>query len=358
MRFLGHVAVDGGSVGFFRDGGLCGGGGRDGEGGGGGDDFLEGGEFGMDQGGAFGGGDGGGVFCAGAFVEDGLGHGFQAPDEAGVGQELQAVVGRINLPPIKSVAGTALEAVVVIVPALAERDEGEDGAVARIIVGLEAAFAHEMGHGVDTTGAVEKDGRADKKAPNQHLAAGRAERGGIELEQPAGAEEREGEGDGDDEVEAVEPNELGELREVLDLGVICGEIAAAGNPADLRPPETVDVGRVGVVGLVGVEMVMTVVVGPPERAALHGGASAEGEDKLAKPGRAIGFVGEVAVVDAGDKKHPDEVERHGGPDRDWADADPERGQAARVQKDERHDADPIHSVGFGAHLLGAVWTII
>ena len=43
---------------------------------------------------------------------------------------------------------------------------------------------------------------------------------------------------------------------------------------------------------------------------------------------------------------------------DWADANPERSQAARVQKDERHDADPIHSVGFGAHLLGAVWTII
>jgi len=29
-----------------------------------------------------------------------------------------------------------------------------------------------------------------------------------------------------------------------------------------------------------------------------------------------------------------------------------------VQKDERHDADPIYSVGFGAHLLGAVWTMI
>ena len=113
-----------------------------------------------------------------------------------------------------------------------------------------------------------------------------------------------------------------------------------------------------VVAVMVTAVVMAVMIGPPERTSFHRGAREDREKKLAHPRGAVGFVGEVAVVDAGDKKHPDEVECHGGPDRDWADANPERSQAARVQKDERHDADPIHSVGFGAHLLGAVWTII
>ena len=47
----------------------------------------------------------GGMLGAGPFVEDRLRHGLQAPDEARPGQELQAVVGRIDLPPIESVAG-------------------------------------------------------------------------------------------------------------------------------------------------------------------------------------------------------------------------------------------------------------
>ena len=72
-------------------------------------------------------------------AEHGGRHGLEAPDEAGPGEALQQVVGDVDLPPEEPVAGRALVAVVVVVPALAERDDREDEAVARVVLGLVAA---------------------------------------------------------------------------------------------------------------------------------------------------------------------------------------------------------------------------
>src|SRR5690606_13894566 len=154
----GEVLVVGGGFGFFGHLGLGGGGGGHGEGGGGGHDFFERGILGVQVRGALGGGDGLLVLGAHAFLQDGLRHGLEAPDQAGPGKEFQAVVGRVDFPPIEAVAGAAVEAVVVVVPAFAEADDGEDEAVAGVVAGLVAALAHEVGHGVDAGGAVEEGG--------------------------------------------------------------------------------------------------------------------------------------------------------------------------------------------------------
>jgi len=153
--------------------------------------------------------------------------------------------------------------------------------------------------------------------------------GAYGLKEGAGAESGEREENRDDEVEAVEPHELGEFREVLDLGVVGREIAAGRDPADMGPEEAVDVGRMGVLRIVGVEVMVAMMVGPPERAALDGRRGPQREEELADAGRAVGLVGEVAVVDAGDGKHADEVECDGGPDGDGAPADPDHGEARR-----------------------------
>jgi hypothetical protein len=59
---------------------------------------------------------------------------------------------------------------------------------------------------------------------------------------------------------------------------------------------------------VAVLVVYTMIGGPPERAFLHAGLSKKGQDKLKYPGSRIGVVREVAVVSAGNKKHPEKVE--------------------------------------------------
>src|SRR6185369_2763694 len=147
------------------------------------------------------------------------------------------------------------------------------------------------------------DGGADKESPYEHLRAVRMQAGRKVLEQHASHEGRDREENRHDEVEAVQENELGIFREIANLGVVGREIAAAGDPADVRPKETVHVWGVGVFRLIAVLVMVAVVVGPPERTALDGGAGEDREHELAETRGAIRFVREIPMMDAGDGKH-------------------------------------------------------
>ncbi len=126
-------------------------------------------------------------------------------------------------------------------PAFAEGDDGEDRAVAGIVVGFEATLAHQVGHGIDAARAVKEKGGADEETPHEHLPTVGAEGRGEGFEGDSETEEGNGKEDRHDEIEAVEPDELGKFREILDLGIVGGEVAFAGNPADVRPPESMNV---------------------------------------------------------------------------------------------------------------------
>ncbi len=228
----------------------------------------------------------------------------------------------------------------------------------RVVLGLEPPAAEEVRHRVDAGRAVEEEGRADEEAPDEQLPAVRVQPRGVELEELAAAEDGEGEGEGDDRVEAVEEDELRILGQVAHRRVVGREIAAAGDPADVGPPEAVDMRRVGVLGLVGMLVMMPVMIGPPEGAALHRGGAEEGEEELADPRGAVGLVREVPVVDAGDREHADEVQGDGRPDREGTGSGPDCAQAAQVQDDKRDATDPIHAIRLLAHALGAAGSII
>ncbi len=103
---------------------------------------------------------------------------------------------------------------------------------------------------------------------------------------------------------------------------------------------------------------MAMMVGPPERAALHRGASEDREEELAHARGAVSFVGEIAVMDTRHRKHTDEVERDGGPDGERTCADPNHAETAGVEEDEWHDSHPIHAIGFVAHFFGPFRAII
>src|SRR3954464_8874486 len=97
-----------------------------------------------------------------------------------------------------------------------------------------------------------------------------------------------------DEVEAIQENQLRVFREVLDLRVVGREVALAGNPADVRPPETVDMRRMRVGVFIGVLVMMPMMVGPPKRSALHGRAGKHRQEKLADARSLVSFVRKIA----------------------------------------------------------------
>ena len=55
-------------------------------------------------------------------------------------------------------------------------------------------------------------------------------------------------------------------------------------------------------------MVVTVVRGPPQRSSLHRGGPGDAQHELPEPVHAVGAVGEVPVVRAGDREHAEQVE--------------------------------------------------
>lgn len=92
-------------------------------------------------------------------------------------------------------------------------------------------------------------------------------------------------------------------------------------------------------------MMVTMGGGPPERASLHGGISEGCEEELDGAGGLEGFVGKVAVVEAGDGEHPDEVEEDRGNDDGPIDPDPEAKEAAGVEEDEGEGPLPVDLIG-------------
>ena len=75
---------------------------------------------------------------------------------------------------------------------------------------------------------------------------------------------------------------------------------------------------------------MPMMISPPERSALRGGGSPQGEKELADPAGAVSFMGEVPVVDAGDSEHADEIKRDRGADRKGTPTGPDHGKTCEV----------------------------
>jgi hypothetical protein len=117
----------------------------------------------------------------------------------------------------------------------------------------------------------------------------------------------------------------------------------------MAPGKAVAQRRVAVLGPVGVHVVVPVVRGPPQRAALRGGCAQHCEGELHPAPGAKRLMREVAVIEAGDGEHAKCIQRQRRDQRDRAHADPGQREAAGVDRDERHLAQPVDA----ARLAGA-----
>ena len=233
--------------------------------------------------------------------------------------------------------------VVVVVPALAERDEREERIVAAVVVRVVAAPSPAMRERVDRDGGVEQHDGRHEEAPDEHLRRARPELGMVALQPAAPQEQRRRERDRHEHVEAIEQAQLGEALEVAHARAVGAEAGAREEPAHVAAQEA-RARRMRIVLGVGVAMVVAVVRGPPERSALHAARADHAEHELHDARRAERAVREVAVVERGDREHAQRVQRERRPERDRRDAGEEHAEAHEVHADERHDAHPVDAV--------------
>src|SRR5687767_8446267 len=153
-------------------------------------------------------------------------HLSEVPHDAERGEQPQSVIGEIDLPPVEPLARGAGEAVVVVMPALAEGRQREPRVVARIVARAVAARTETMCDRVDGEGRVVQGDGGDAQAPDHELhAAQRVQRH---------AEQKRGGG-----IVAVEPAQLRIAREIRHQRRARGEVLARQEPADVAPKEAV-----------------------------------------------------------------------------------------------------------------------
>src|SRR5687768_9364193 len=98
--------------------------------------------------------------------------------------------------------------VVIVVPALAERDEREQPIIAARIARAIALLAEYMREGIDGVRAVIAQDRGDEESPYEHLPAVRAELRRHVLEQHTQKEHTHRQCDRHQDVEAIEQAQL------------------------------------------------------------------------------------------------------------------------------------------------------
>ena len=232
----------------------------------------------------------------------------------------------------------------VVVPALAEGQQGEPEIVAAVVAGVETAAAVPVRQRVDGHRGMEQHHGGNEEAPHQHLRPVGAQLRGRAFQQRAKTVQGGGQQHRHHGVVAVQPAQLRVARQVGDARPVRAETLAGQEPARMAPPEPALVRRMRIGRGIGVAMMVAVVRGPPQRSTLHAGGADQREHELQHARGAEGAVREVAVVEAGDGEHPHCVQRDRHGHRDRRHPDPEHGDARQVQADEGHHAQPVDAV--------------
>src|SRR5207302_10161724 len=95
------------------------------------------------------------------------GHFAEVPDDPEPGHDLQRVISDVNLPPEEALARRSHKVMMVVVPALTEREQGEEPVVAAGVGGLVAARTEKMRERIDCEGVVPQQHGAQAEAPDE-----------------------------------------------------------------------------------------------------------------------------------------------------------------------------------------------
>ena len=206
----------------------------------------------------------------------------------------------VELVPGEAVTGGDRVGVVVVVPALAEGQERDPPAVARVVARREAAAAPHVGRRVHQPRRVQAEDDAEEDAPEHHRPAADGEQDEAEQRQR-------------DVVIAVEPaveRVGGEIGRVLrhQRGVVVVRIAEE-DPPHVRPEPAV-VRRVRIAVAVGVLVVDAMRRDPENRPALERQRPADGQEVLEGLRRLVAAMGVQPVVAQADAEADGEPVQH------------------------------------------------
>lgn len=233
---------------------------------------------------------------------------------------------------------------VIVVPAFTERDEREQQAIATFIARVKATLSKNVREGVDEERSVEKDRRADKETPHQQLPASYAQSRSEVIQSFAKTKKGKCQTCRDHEVEAVQEDKLGIFREITNDAVVGGEIFTARHPSDVRPPKTGERRGMHVVFSVRMLVMMPMDRRPPQRAALHRRVSEHREEELTDSRCLECAMRKVAMIKAGDCKHPNPVKQHGDRNSSPAPSHPNDAKAAEVNEDKREAPPKLEGI--------------
>ena len=110
-----------------------------------------------------------GIYCVGveglAFGQDFFGDAAEFADQAEPRENFQRVVGDVDFPPIEALTGAGHIVMMVVVPAFAERDQGQEPIILAGVGGGETAIAENVRERIDGERAVPEKNGAEEEAP-------------------------------------------------------------------------------------------------------------------------------------------------------------------------------------------------
>jgi len=137
-------------------------------------------------------------------------------------------------------------------------------------------------------------------------------------------------------VEPAKLREFGEIGDVVEARVV---VFVGDDPADVRPEETEESGRVDVVFLIGEAMMVPMVGCPPEDALLRRGHGHEGDNELEDAAGLEGTMGEIAVIARGHPEHAHGDEGDAGDQIGPAKRDEENSDGGQMNQGKRRCTD-------------------
>jgi hypothetical protein len=252
---------------------------------------------------------------------------------------------------------------VVVVPALAVREQGDDPVVAAVVGRLVVAVAPDMGDRVDRPGAVKHDDRAHEHSPDEQAGgelAGAGQRAGgkpADREANRGDQGRVGHVDPKPRAAALERDVEGIAEQVADIPLIAEHVAVVAvlhqQPAHVPPEEP---GQRGVgIGLLIRLLVVHAVDRDPAGGRILERADAKDGQRVLEPLRAgEALMREEAVVSDRDAEHAEEKVAGDGGGHSGPTKKPGQEGEQRRRVDHRQGQQ---IVPLDRHGLGGLWDV-
>ena len=265
----------------------------------------------------------------------------EVPDQSQSFHALQDGVAGVKLAGKETLSNRVRVVVVVVVPALAQCDQGEPHVVPTAVGRCVATRSKSMGKTVDGERGVEQKSRGDTEAPDEQLRPAGAEARRHRCEPTAKTVEKSSEQHGHEPIVAIQQPQFRESRQVRNRAQVGFKVFPGREPAGVAPEQAVLHRRVAIFGHVGLTVMVAMVCCPPEGVSLGRGVPQNGEEKLHGAGGAECPVREIAVIKSRDGKHADQIEAEAYSDCYGAPADEENPQATRLEGKVGRDPQPL-----------------